>query len=254
MVDWSREGSADAVNRGLLYGHGCFETVRLVDNRAPLLQYHEDRLNSTSVKLGFGKVPSGWLAQRLTGVDGPPDRVVRVVLTCAATGRGYAPPKLIERLWFAEGFPVPDSPDHGLRLGIQRISCGDPLPGAKHLARLSQVIAHGGAGSSLDDHLLVDERGCLVEALSSNVIVAMDGQWLTPDLKSGGVAGAFRSWLLGRGAIRIDRLHVGILERASALILVNAVRGYMPVQEVEYFGPYASQLATEFMRNHPAPW
>ena len=256
MDDWAPQGSVDAVNRGLLYGHGCFETIRVAGDEAPLLRQHEARFLATAARLGFGVPPAGWLAHRIRTSKGQPDRVVRIVLTCTATSRGYAPPRSPQLVSFTESFAVPD-PFHGnLEVGIQRVLGGDPLPGAKHVSRLGQVLSHPSRTDEYcaDDSLLVDDKGFLVEALAANILVHLDGAWLTPDLTSGGVAGTFRAWLLERGAAQQARMHVGMLARCTSVLLVNSVRGYMPVSRVEYFGQYEHGATRKLMSDHPIPW
>ena len=74
------------------------------------------------------------------------------------------------------------------------------------------------------DVILWNERGEVTEASSSNVIVELDGQLITPPISSGLLPGTFRRHLLEQGQIKEGIVTIGDLSNSTRLILINSVR------------------------------
>ena len=68
----------------------------------------------------------------------------------------------------------------------------------------------------------------VTEGTEANLVVEIDGDKLTPPIECGLLAGTLRADLLDSGVIREQRVRVDDLSRASALWLINSVRGWMP--------------------------
>ncbi len=49
---------------------------------------------------------------------------------------------------------------------------------------------------------LWNERGELTETRVANLLVLLDGEWLTPPVECGLLAGTYRAWMLEQGLIR----------------------------------------------------
>jgi para-aminobenzoate synthetase/4-amino-4-deoxychorismate lyase len=81
----------------------------------------------------------------------------------------------------------------------------------------------------LDDVILWNERGEVTESTIANVVVEQDGQFVTPPVQCGLLAGVYRQLLLDTGKIRECVLPVENLFRASRVYLVNSVRTWIPV-------------------------
>jgi para-aminobenzoate synthetase/4-amino-4-deoxychorismate lyase len=81
-------------------------------------------------------------------------------------------------------------------------------------------LRHPGA----DDVLLVNLNGEVTESTIANVIVRMDGSWVTPPLASGCLPGVMRRVLLEAGEITEAPVLVSDLDRAEELALINSVR------------------------------
>ena len=85
---------------------------------------------------------------------------------------------------------------------------------------------HSAAGA--EDVILFNERGEVTESTIANVVAVLDGEWITPPVECGLLAGVFREHLLHSGRIREGALRAEDLPRTSALYLVNSVRGWIP--------------------------
>jgi len=84
----------------------------------------------------------------------------------------------------------------------------------------------------VDETLLVNERGELMEFSIGNLIVRFQNDWVTPPLSSGGLPGIFRGSLITSGKVREQVLTPADLEKADEIQLINAVRGKIPLRWV----------------------
>jgi 4-amino-4-deoxychorismate lyase len=128
--------------------------------------------------------------------------------------------------------------------GIRVVWCATRLPldprlaGLKHLNRLHQVLARAEVDAAgADEGLCLDASGRVACATAANVFAVVDGVVRTPAIEAAGVAGVARAALLadaGFGAdVEIGELQPADLARASEIFLSNAVRGVMPVCELD---------------------
>jgi para-aminobenzoate synthetase/4-amino-4-deoxychorismate lyase len=79
-----------------------------------------------------------------------------------------------------------------------------------------------------DDVVSVNDRGEVVETTIGNLVVHLDGRWLTPPLDSGCLPGVGRAVLLDEGLVEEGEIAVERLPDADAIEVVNAVRGRRP--------------------------
>ncbi len=80
-----------------------------------------------------------------------------------------------------------------------------------------------------DDVILQNKAGHITETTNSNVVVFLDGKWLTPPVKSGLLAGTFRRHLLKKGRILERNITVEDLYRSEQIFLINSVRKWQKV-------------------------
>jgi para-aminobenzoate synthetase/4-amino-4-deoxychorismate lyase len=79
-----------------------------------------------------------------------------------------------------------------------------------------------------DDVLMINGAGEITESTIANVIVRLDGRWVTPPLASGCLPGVMRRVLLEAGDITEAPVLVSDLTRAEGLELINSVRLRVP--------------------------
>ena len=84
----------DPADRGLAYGDGLFETMRVAGGCIPWWDAHLARLARSAQVLGLPAPDAGWLqAQCQDLIDAAPEQaVLKLVLTRGAGGRGYRAP------------------------------------------------------------------------------------------------------------------------------------------------------------------
>ncbi|MGL4768462.1 MAG: chorismate-binding protein [Formosimonas sp.] len=143
----------------------------------------------------------------------------------------------------------------GLRLGLQAdgtrsatmrlpTPLGERVPFAIHTTRtdssnpflqhkttaraLYNSAMREAAQRGLFDYVFCNEKGELTEGARSNIFIRLDGQWLTPPLSSGVLAGVQRAQLLTQLPARERVLTLADLNRAEAVLLSNALYGALP--------------------------
>jgi len=94
LVDGLAESRVSALDRGLAYGDGLFETIRAVNGTAPLWHRHMTRLRDGCERLDLPVSDAVTLAKEFARVAGGiADAVVKIILTRGHGERGYALPE-----------------------------------------------------------------------------------------------------------------------------------------------------------------
>lgn len=220
-------------NRGLAYGDGLFETMRVHGGELPLWPRHLARLREGAQRLGIGLPEPAFIEARIADmIAGVDAGVVKLLLTRGNGGRGYAPPADAQPVWTLALHPLPPPASVGLRLHAceLRLAIQPALAGIKHCNRLEQVLARAEVErAGCDEGVMRDSEGRAVCATSANLLAYCGGRWLTPPVERCGVAGVLRGWLLAQRLVEEAELRMDELESADALALCNAVRGILPV-------------------------
>jgi para-aminobenzoate synthetase / 4-amino-4-deoxychorismate lyase len=84
-----------------------------------------------------------------------------------------------------------------------------------------------------DDVLLWNTRGELTESTIANLVVELDGEWVTPPVASGLLPGVCRRELLETGRVRERVILTRDLARCTGFALVNSLRGWWPVRLID---------------------
>lgn len=227
----------DPGNRGIAYGDGLFESMRVDRGGVPLWPSHLARLRGGAERLGIAVPDGAFIEARMAELTtGCAAGVLKLLLTRGQGGRGYGPPLQAAPAWLLALHPLPPTQATPLRLHMcaTRLAIQPLLAGIKHCNRLEQVLARAEcdlAGS--DEGLMQDTAGNVVCATSANVLVLREGAWNTPPVDACGVAGVLRQWLLEQGLVSVAPVTPGQLQTADALALCNAVRGILPVAMLE---------------------
>ncbi|MCK0155415.1 aminodeoxychorismate lyase [Alcanivorax sp. S6407] len=238
----------DSRDRGLAYGDGLFETLRVAaDGRIPLLSLHRQRMLDGARALGIPAPQPVEIEQALQKAlaQKPGPGLIKLILTRGVGGRGYLPPAnpVPSLLWQTGDLPVWDkcSRQEGIVMGLcSQPLQADPFPGYKHLNRLAQVQARAEvARQGWQEGLLLSPRRQPLEATAMNLFARFEEGWWTPDLAAArsGVAGVMRQWLLddltrrGEG-VSCDLRPLSQLRHAQGLFLANSVVGVLPVRKL----------------------
>ncbi len=237
--------SIAVTNRGLAYGDGLFETIKVIDGRAQFLTAHLARLARDCARLDISLDAIRLRAEIVQLVAGQRDGILKLIITRCAFGRGYQsqPSAPAERLLlfypqvFAQSEPL--STGVQVRMCRQRLAEQPRLAGIKHLNRLEQVLARAEwTDPAIAEGLMLDHASRLIEGTMSNLFLVRDGLIYTPRLHRCGVAGVLRELILQRieidcaPVVEVD-LTLDDLVAADEIFLTNSIIGIWPVLKID---------------------
>jgi 4-amino-4-deoxychorismate lyase len=266
----SRPGRAlSALDRGVHYGDGLFETIACEGGRPRLIERHLRRLAAGCERLGLAPGDDVTLAREVRELAAGTSRaVVKVLLTRgAALARGYAPTghERTVRIALRFAWPPPDAEQdgHGVRVRRATLRLGEnpALAGIKHCNRLEQVLARREwVDPGIAEALMFSSSEALISGTMSNVFLVRGSRVLTPRIDRCGVAGVVRGLVLeiaSAAGISAEerRLDAADLAAAEELFLTNALTGIRPVRELDgvglAVGPVTRHLQAQ-LRDHLA--
>ncbi|MFK2876564.1 aminodeoxychorismate lyase [Rhodanobacter hydrolyticus] len=241
LVDGQSQDTVAALDRGLLYGDGLFETIRFVGGNAPLWARHMQRLAHGCERLRL-PAPDPVLLWReaLAVTQGIVDAVLRITLTRGIGARGYAMPAVPHVTRIVAAFPLPEIDATAYRDGVRlhlcetRLAEQPLLAGIKHLNRLEQVLARAEwSDPAIAEGVLCDPHGNAISATAANLFAVIGDVPVTPRVHRCGVAGVLRAELLAAlPQAQVRDLPLAECLVAGELFLCSSVRGILPVQAV----------------------
>lgn len=242
-------------DRGLAYGHGVFETMRLHQGAIPLRHLHLERLAQGLERLAIPSTVDAVVQVLDRVLPAMPDQgIVKLMVTAGVGTRGYRCTTEAKATIITHWHPAPAVPESmSLQLCRYRLPANPVLAGIKHLNRLDQVLAAAELTGNRQG-LLLDCNDQVVEALSHNLFACIDGRWITPPLDQCGVAGVMRRYLIeslmpSRNlSVAVEPLTVATLAEAEALFASNAVTGIVPVMALDTLRCWPSQPVVEDLR------
>ena len=239
-INGEAQEQVPVTDRGLAYGDGVFETLRLEPQ--PVLEgFHLERLllglKTLQIPADMEKVQDQ--LHRYIEVFSP--GVVKIIITRGSGGRGYLPPDEPLVRIILQGFPVPEYPSSCYNNGISLHLCDTHLSqhpvlsGIKHLNRLEQVMARGEfAGTSRMEGLMGNSCGW-IEGTMSNLFLIRDETLCTPSLAAMAVKGTMQRFVLETcrqqdyPVKEMDKVTTADLQNADRVFVCNSVFGFWPV-------------------------
>lgn len=267
LVDGLPANQVSVADRGLSYGDGLFETLRVSRGQIALIDYHLARLQrglqALKLQADLAVVEREW--RDLAGQMGA--GVIKLTLTRGVGKRGYAVPVPASSVRIQQCFAPASYPAEHARDGIALFPCATRLArqpllaGLKHLNRLEQVLARSEwADPQYAEGLVCDTQGLPVECTMSNIFIRDQRRWLTPALAQCGVRGVMRDYLLDQlraHGEQVDEVEMDYtrLTQASELFCCNSLYGIWPIVALEQHrwpvGPhteYAQTLIEQVMK------
>ena len=247
-------------NRSFRYGDGFFETIKVVNGKIILADYHMERLFSSLDLLQFqhpNYFTPDYVKENILALTkkNHHDKLARVRLTVFRGEGGlydvtnHFPNHLIQT-W--ELNPVNTIlNENGLVLGIYKDArkvC-DHFSHLKSNNFLSYVMAALWAKENkLNDAILLNPYDRLADASIANVFIVKDGVIKTPALTEGAVNGVMRKHLLKslreeNMPVEETQLQVEDILQASELFLTNAIYGIRWAKQLGESG-YTNQLSS----------
>lgn len=230
-------------DRGLQYGDGLFETMRMVDGQIALWPQHRERLQQGCQRLRM-TFDAAQIEQQLAVIQQQVvTGVVKLIVTRGASERGYRVQhgQAVTVLWMCTELSV--YPEQYYRDGVDITICettlsrNTSLAGLKHLNRLENVLARMEWQDEYQEGLMADDNAHIVEGTMSNVFFLDNDTLVTPDIQHSGVAGIMRQQLLDIAhaeGVRTSVRNVPLAELDSfeSIMLSNSLIGAWPVRRV----------------------
>lgn len=260
---WADDAGVPAADRGLAYGDGLFETIRMHQGGGVLLSGHVARMVAGAAVLGIPLTESDvrdvirQASSRYGGAHGAAGWVLKLVLTRGAGGRGYRPTADLVPTMVVSAAALPAHPGHD---GVMAARSAFPLTvnpllaGIKTLNRLEQVMASRELTDDLYEMIMTNAAGDLVEGTRTNLLVSTPQGWLTPPVSQLAVAGVMRDHVVQTLERRGEPVEQGAVTPAAldadqcrGLFLMNSLIGVVPVRRLDDRDlPVDSALATIF--------
>jgi len=251
-------------NRAFRYGDGLFETIRIINGKPVFILNHIHRivegLNLLEIILPDILINNN-LEKALIGLaknNGiKKGGVAR--LTVWRNSYGKFMPANDNSGYLLELEPYPENKfvlnKSGLSIDIYKdmMMQLNKLSKFKHLNSQVNVLASIYArNNEMDDSLLINEEGLIVESTNSNIFIVSNGTLYTPPLSDGCVGGTMRMNLINAAL----QLNIGTYESslnqqhllmADEVILSNAIRGIQWVNAFKH-KRYFSKFAETFVK------
>lgn len=233
-------GGVNGLDRGLQFGDGLFETMRLDSTgSAPLASYHQQRLKKGMAALGFSVDAIQSISDASenipTNTQGTDTGGLKLIVTRGHSAQGYATQADILPNVYAVAFDAPELNDQPQKItvGINPVRLGEQplLAGLKHLNRLEQVLARQQFQPGWSESVMLNQKNQVIEGCMSNIFAKIDDQWITPPIDTAGVDGVVRQWLLSQS----QHIEVGVillegLARATSVCFSNSLSGFREVE------------------------
>lgn len=235
----------DCSDRGLLYGDGVFETMRVRRRRVRLLDYHVERLIEGCRRLKI-RAPSVTLLRREirehAGLRA--EGVLKLVLTRGSGQRGYRPGTKERCTRVLSLHALPHGPARAPGKPVRVRVCATPVgsnprfAGLKTLNRLESVIARAEwRDERVWEGLMLDLDRNVICGTMSNVFLRRGSSLITPALDRCGIAGVMRRWVLEQASalrlsVREGRVSLEAIGDAEEVFMTNAVAGIVTVASI----------------------
>ncbi len=253
-------------NRSFRYGDGLFESMRLVNGSLSFSQRHMSRLMA-GVTLLQMRLPDSFvsvsleewcrrLAERNNITGG-----ARVRLSVFRNDGGYYHPITNEASWLLEMWPFDYNEyalnDKGLTVELYQ-DIRKPINKLSSLktanSQLYVLAALYAKKMNVDDAILINHNGNVIEATGSSLFAVKNGVLYTSPISEGCVAGVMRAVIMeiaqeNRIAVYEVPLPLSIMLNSDEVFLTNAVRGIQWVSSYKtkrYFNNTAKKFA-EFL-------
>lgn len=247
------QASISVLDRGLLYGDGCFEVLRTWGGAARDLDAHLDRLYDTARFLALAAIERPRLAEavaRTIAAAGPGEHRIRIVLTRGPGGLAARLGELGPGRAIVIVEPLPPPPA-ALSLAV----VDWPLParagrGHKTLAYLDAVIARELArAAGADEAIRLDAEGRAAEGATCNLFAVHGREVSTSPCDRGALPGIVRARVLAICArdgipVRVHPLSLRELYAAHEVFVTSSLRGVVPVTRIDRT-PFARGVVTE---------
>jgi 4-amino-4-deoxychorismate lyase len=262
-LTWINGRAGDTVHiadRGLHYGDGAFETMRVRRSAVRFLDYHLERLADACRRLEIKSPDRTGLRNEIARIAAlRAEGVLKLIVTRGIGARGYRPTgrercTRVISLHALSGAARAAALPKRVRLCAMRLGINETLAGLKTLNRLESVLARAEwTDTRIWEGLLRDTDDNIICGTMSNLFMRRGRRLITPKVDRCGIAGVMRRWVLEQAsglqlAVTEGRLRWEDLTGADEVFMTNAVVGIVPVAVIQH-GRAALRLAERSTAN-----
>ncbi|MEJ2179495.1 MAG: aminodeoxychorismate lyase [Gammaproteobacteria bacterium] len=251
LINGKAVNQVPVTDRGLQYGDGVFETLRV--ERGSFLHWgeHMARLQMGCQRLHLPLPDIAVLkseAEQLIGQDSQSENaIVKIIITRGSGQRGYALPEPQAPTRILALYPLPDYPKSYWATGVKtticktRLACNRRLAGIKHLNRLEQILARSEwEDSEIVEGIMLDKDQHVIEGTMSNLFWFNEDKLCTSDLSECGVEGVMRKQILQLAKelqlpVMISHYFIEDLLSADEIFITNSIYGIWPVRQIDEY-------------------
>lgn len=204
-------------------GKGIFETIKTINGLPFALSRHLERAKRGAGILGMAILEETQIRQEIAAVIAKAPESLefgRLRVSFHKSGEieltyeTYHPWTSPARLTILDRAINEDSPI----VGIKTLPFNDNIECLK--------LAHE---EGFDDGVRFNSRGVVAESAVSNLLLNIDGQWVTPNLESGCLPGITRGLALEWFDVEEGVVTGDVLERAKSIYLLSSLKDAQPV-------------------------
>ena len=250
------------VKRGFSFGDGAFESIKIINGKPVFLVHHLKRLNSAIKRLKLCTDQPLHLNYiepiiidllRLNEIyEGG---VVRI--SVYRSGKGTYLPKTNDLSYIIETFKLKENLYSTNKKGLKIDVYDDILKPLNMLspyklanAQLYVLASVYFKENQLDDALIKNENGNIIETTSSNLFISSNGVLYTPALSEGCVGGIMRMQVINlaitNGMLVYENpIQIQHLLSADEIIITNSIKGIRWIgkyKDKRYYNSLASKL------------
>jgi len=263
------EGKISIDDRGVLFGDGLFETIRVYRGKPFLLDEHLERLANgcrvIKIKIDLTEIRSS--LTQLLDINKVTDGFLRITVTRGVTCRSLTPIYQKGTCFITCRASLPynsDQYEKGFRAAVvtPRRNPSSPTTRLKSLNFLDNILAKAEAAQKgVDEGIFLNTQGFLTEGTISNLFIIKEGILYTPPVSAGLLPGITRQYVMGlANEIKIPLKEKNLAPQELLLgdeaFLTNSLLEIMPLVEVDQNligsgkpGPITRQLQAAYLKS-----
>lgn len=200
--------------KGWMAGEGVFETIRTVENAPWALSRHMRRALSSARQFGFS-IPDEEEIRRavslLCETESTPSGMLRLSF-------GF------DGSWAAVHLPyaINNQPATLMTFNKPIAFSGQPVKSYPYSHRLD--ILNLAKESGFDEAVIVNDQKKVCEGSVTNLLVNLDGKWITPPISDGVLPGIMRALVIEYCGVSVKSIDVADLVRVQSAFLLSSLR------------------------------
>ena len=208
--------------RGWMTGSGVFETIKTVDNLPWALSRHMRRVVSSA---------------QTTGIKLPSEDQIRSSIEFLLSTEKFSQGVL--RLSFGEGgnwtaahLEYEPLVNPAKLVSYEKLlkSNGQPLKSFPYDHRLEILKSAQDVGA--DEAIVINDKGRVCEGSVTNLLLQIDGEWITPPISDGVLPGIVRALVIENCGVLVRSISESQLRQVSSGFLLSSLRIAQPIASI----------------------